>query len=439
MLNCCLYENQKKEFFFVETTKKPRFHYAWIIMLCGCCIVGIQLGVLAYTIGNFFLPLSQSLGVGVGSISLYQTVSAFSGALVFPTAAKLIQKYGMRRVLTCSTISAALAYAAMSQVTALWQVYLCAVWIGASGAFYGGATVPGMINNWFAKNNGTIYGTCLAVGALVGVVANPVIATVIKASDWRMGYLAIALITVVVMLPVSLVLVPLRPEDKGMRPYGADEAESEGAPAKGGPQPAATGVPAEVAFKSPAFFALLLCVPCFGIVYNITNHITTYASVIGLGATVGATLTSVSLVGGTLGKLTLGRFSDKRGAQGAITLAEGCAILGLLLVMLSQSFGSWMLVLAVFIFGYGASTTSLMGALLPKAVFGSRDYTRIMSYTSMAMSIGVGIISPVYGYLYDWTGTYVTAFCFAMGVAVLCVAAGIYAIRKGKTLLAQYQ
>ena len=98
-----------------------------------------------------------------------------------------------------------------------------------------------------------------------------------------------------------------------------------------------------------------------------------------------------------------------------------------------------MLVLAVFIFGYGASTTSLMGALLPKAVFGSRDYTRIMSYTSMAMSIGVGIISPVYGYLYDWTGTYVTAFCFAMGVAVLCVAAGIYAIRKGKTLLAQYE
>ena len=162
----------------METRKNSKFHYAWVIMFCGCCIVGIQLGVFAYTIGNFYLPVSQSLGVGVGDVALYQTMQAFASALMFPTATKLMNKYGMRKVLTVATLSAALAYAAMSQVNNLWTVYLCAVWIGLSSAFYGGATVPGMINNWFAKNNGTIYGTCLAVGALVGVAANPIIAAV---------------------------------------------------------------------------------------------------------------------------------------------------------------------------------------------------------------------------------------------------------------------
>ncbi|MBR5284005.1 MAG: MFS transporter [Clostridia bacterium] len=419
----------------METKKNSRFHYAWIIMFCGCCIVGIQLGVFSYTIGNFYLPLSRELNVGVGSIALYQTMSAFASALTFPTATKLMQKYGMRKVLTVATISAALAYTAMSRVNALWQVYLCAVWIGLSSAFYGGATVPGMINNWFAKNNGTIYGTCLAIGAFVGVAANPAIAAIINASSWRSGYLAIAIFTAVLMLPVSLFLVSLKPEDKGMKPYGAEEAEE----AKGGKtENKVTGVPAEIAFKSPAFIATLICVPCFGIVYNITNHITTYASVIGLGATFGATLTSVSLIGSTLGKLTLGTFSDKKGAKAAITLAEILAITGLVMVMLSRSIGSWLLVLAVFVFGYGASTTSLMGALLPRAVFGSRDYTKIMSYTSMAMSLGVGLVSPVYGYLYDWTGTYVTAFCFSIAISILCITTAHFALNKGKKLMDEH-
>lgn len=419
----------------METRKNSKFHYAWIIMFCGCCIVGIQLGVFSYTIGNFYLPLSQELNVGVGSIALYQTMSAFASALTFPTATKLMNKYGMRKVLTVATISAALAYAAMSRVNALWQVYLCAVWIGLSSAFYGGATVPGMINNWFAKNNGTIYGTCLAIGAFVGVAANPAIAAIISAFSWRSGYLAIAIFTAALMLPVSLFLVSLKPEDKGMKPYGAEEGEAAGA---GKTEVKATGVPAEIAFKSPAFIATLICVPCFGIVYNITNHITTYASVIGLGATFGATLTSVSLIGSTLGKLTLGTFSDKKGAKAAITLAEILAITGLILVMLSRSMGSWLLVLAVFVFGYGASTTSLMGALLPRAVFGSRDYTKIMSYTSMAMSIGVGLISPVYGYLYDWTGTYVSAFCFAITISILCITTAHFALNKGKKLMEEH-
>ena len=72
---------------------------------------------------------------------------------------------------------------------------------------------------------------------------------------------------------------------------------------------------------------------------------------------------------------------------------------------------------------------------MPRAVFGNRDYTKIMSYTSMSMSIGVGLLSPVYGYLYDWTGTYVTAFCFSIAIAVVCILTAHFALNKGKKLM----
>ena len=55
-----------KEVLFMEEAKGRHFHYAWVIMFCGCAIVGVNLGDLSYTIGNFYLPLSLELGVGVG-------------------------------------------------------------------------------------------------------------------------------------------------------------------------------------------------------------------------------------------------------------------------------------------------------------------------------------------------------------------------------------
>ncbi|MEA4921556.1 MAG: MFS transporter [Clostridiaceae bacterium] len=415
--------------------KKVGFHYAWVIMLCGCAIVGVNLGVFSYTIGNFYLPVSLELGVGVGSIALYQTMAAFASAFTFPIARRLLIKYNLRVVLTCSTISTILAYAVMSRITALWQVYACAIWIGFSIAFYSGVTVPLMINNWFRKNNGAVYGVCLAAGAVVGVFANPLLSKIISEYSWRAGYLAIAAITAFVMLPVSIFFVRMRPEEKGVRPYGAEDvpldAEIKSTEHK-------SGVPASVAFKSSAFYAVLICTPCLGIVFNVTNHITTYATVIGIGSSVGAYLTSISLIGGTLGKLTLGRFSDKYGIKFSLTLAEACAIGGILMVVLSTWAGSWLLFPGVFIFGYGASTTSLMGALIPKAVFGERDYAQILSYTSMAMSVGVGLISPIYGFIYDISGSYLPSFGFAICIGVLCLASAYYSIIHGEKLMKKY-
>ncbi len=418
----------------MEGKTAPRFHYAWVIMLCGCCIIGLNLGIFAYTIGNFYLPVSLELGVGVGSVAIYQTISAFASALTFPTARKLLARFDLRWVMTGSTLGAILGYLGMSRVHALWQVYVCAAWIGVCIAFYGGVTVPLMISNWFRRNNGTIYGICLAAGAITGVIANPIISRIIRSSDWRHGYMAIAAITAIVMLPVSLFLVRMKPEEKGLRPLG-DEETPDGAPA---PAREKTGVPAAAAFRSFAFIATLICAPLFGVVFNVTNHITTYASVIGIGAGVGATLTSVSLVGGTLGKMTLGRISDKKGVRFAITLAEGCAIAGILMVVLSTWIGAWLLFPAVFIFGYGASTTSLMGALLPRAVFGDRDYDTILSYTSMATSIGTGFISPVYGFIYDFTGSYLPSFAFALCMAVICLTMAHAAITSGDRLKARF-
>ena len=100
--------------------------------------------------------------------------------------------------------------------------------------------------------------------------------------------------------------------------------------------------------------------------------------------------------------------------------------------------GSWLLFPAVFVFGYGASTTSLMGALIPRAVFGDRDYDKIMSYTSTAMSIGSGLLCPVYGYLYDFTGSYLPSFAYAVGMALICVTCANIAIIKGGRMMKEY-
>ena len=56
----------------------------------------------------------------------------------------------------------------------------------------------------------------------------------------------------------------------------------------------------------------------------------------------------------------------------------------------------------------------------------------------MSMSLGAGLINPVYGYIYDATGSYLPSFGFALGIAVLCITMAYTAIADGKKLMQKY-
>ena len=68
-----------------------KIHYAWWIMI-ACCAITSCTGFVMTSGGNFFRPVAEDLGIGVGQLMLYITIASLTMAALFPTAAKLLGK-----------------------------------------------------------------------------------------------------------------------------------------------------------------------------------------------------------------------------------------------------------------------------------------------------------------------------------------------------------
>lgn len=206
-----------------------RIHYAWFI-LAGCCILqGTSLGLLSNCVGVFYSPVCTELGFEMGEFAFYRTLFAISSALMLPAAAKSFQKADVRIVISLAAVIYGLGSAAMGSFHELWQWYGAGILQGAASAFLCMVPAPILLNNWFYKKTGTAVGISAAFSGLMGMAGSSALGVMIPSLGWRVSYWVMGILCMVLILPVSVFVLRYRPEDMGMRAYGAEgEALFEG-------------------------------------------------------------------------------------------------------------------------------------------------------------------------------------------------------------------
>ncbi len=55
---------------------KNKIHFAWFVLIGLCITVGLGKAALNNTAGLFITPISEDLGIGVGNLTLYLSISA---------------------------------------------------------------------------------------------------------------------------------------------------------------------------------------------------------------------------------------------------------------------------------------------------------------------------------------------------------------------------
>ena len=73
--------------------KKP--HYAWIILLGVILIRGFAGGGINSVSGLFLYPVSRDIGVGIGTLSIYLSITSIVMVLWLPLAGRLINRYDL--------------------------------------------------------------------------------------------------------------------------------------------------------------------------------------------------------------------------------------------------------------------------------------------------------------------------------------------------------
>ena len=275
---------------------------------------------------------------------------------------------------------------------------------------------PIILGNWFAKKTGLAVSIAMSCSGIAAAIMNPIAAALIAGVGWRTSYLIAAAIAAVIVLPCTLFLIRFKPEDKGLLPYGIDEASESGA--EEATSIMAEGVPARRAFRSPSFWLLALVLAMIAILSSFSQLLPVYMETIGMVAMVGL-IASMAMIGQFVGTLGLGAVSDRFG--GTATGLVGFAIAGvgfLLLIFFGQMvFGD---LAGGVLYGAALALGSVAPPLLCRNAYGNRDFAKLYSSLMLVINGMAFVGMPLLSLTLDLTGSFYPALWLGF---VLCVVA----------------
>lgn len=396
-------------------SKNKKYHYAWIVLIGLCLIrsfsnVGINVGA-----GLYLKSVSDDIGVGIGSLSLYFSISSIVTVLWLPFAGKLVNKTNARLITIIAVILQGGGFALLGVMNSVWGWYILSIPIGMGGAILVNLIGPVLINRWFAKNTGLAIGILMSTGGILGAILQPLTTNIIASRGWRFTYIAIGILVLVVVIISALIFLSSSPQDKNMQAYGAGEV---GNPQTDNIQKRSFGVEAAVARKSIAFYLLIIFMIALTGFGAFAQHTTTYGLQLGYSMqTIGMAL-SFSMIGTAIGAIAIGVVSDK---IGILPTSIGMLVIGIVAVILLFISGSTFVIFAIgtFLHGLGSVSIGVLAPLLTGAFFGAKDYESLFSNIMMGPSLASIIILPLYGFIYDALGGYSVVFIVMLAMLVI--------------------
>jgi len=389
----------------------PRFFYGYIVVGAALLIMAIMWG--AYnSFGIFFKPVltdfNWTRAIISGALSLSWIVQGLLGIVM----GRLTDRFGPRVVLTISGLLVGLGYLLMSQVGAVWQLYLFyGVIIGAG---MGGSWVPivSTVARWFAKRRNLMTGIVLSgvsIGTLIGA---PVASRLISAYDWRMSYIVVGGIVLVVGV-LAAQFLRRDPTQANQEPYSGSEGE------KQEPVSETHSLSLREAVHTQQFWLASGMFFCLGFcVYTIMAHIVLHANGLGISPTSAADI--LATIGGLsiVGRIVLGSAADRFGNRRVFII--GFILMAATLFWLVPAKEAWELYLFAAVFGlaFGGCITS--ESPLVARLFGLSSHGLILGVVNLlGFTLGAAVGPLIAGYIFDMTSSYQLAFIVTAATGVV--------------------
>src|SRR5215469_4281066 len=175
----------------------------WVVFatICGLLVGAGPINV--FTFGVFLKPITEDLGVSRGLFSTALTFHATIAAIVLPIIGWLVDRWGARRIMLPGLFLYALATAsyALLQASPLLLTFLIFALTGLVGGVQSPIPYAAVIAQWFDRQRGLALGIGTA-GVGLGVALMPqVAALLIGAVGWRLAYVGLAIVVLVVTFP----------------------------------------------------------------------------------------------------------------------------------------------------------------------------------------------------------------------------------------------
>jgi MFS family permease len=392
-----------------DSRESPR---GWLVVLAAMIGVAVGLSPIPfYTIGMFAPELSREFGWSFASMMGSIAVQSAVVMVVSPLAGFAVDRYGARPVALVSLFLFGLCFMSLS-LNQGSLVLFYGQWVVMSVLGVGtlSATWTRVVNGWFDRNRGLAFGIASTGTGLTGFLIKPFAAWMIAEFGWRMAFVAIGALPIVIGLPVIFALFR---ENRQLAAPGQMMSGTAEQP------PAEYGMTLREALRSPRFWIMaaaffLIAFALTAPTPNLENILKTFRFDLADIGQIAASFGLAVIAGRVIGGWMLDRF-----------WAPGCAFV----ILLLPALGSWLFagdslsggaaLVAVLCIGFGAGFEFDLLAFLISRYFGQRNYGVIYGCFYTVIACGGGLGPVVYGYAFDSTGTYAAALMSGIGCILI--------------------
>ncbi|HSF03434.1 MAG TPA: MFS transporter, partial [Solirubrobacterales bacterium] len=356
----------------------------WLIVAALFTVTfGVSTPLAAY--GVFLPVLAETFGWSRGAIATALSVNLMIGGLMGFGIGSLADRHGPRLPLVATVALAGAAFALVSTVGTLWQLYLLVGLMGGIGmsSFY--LLSASTVVRWFADRRGLAIALVFVGFNLGYITSGPLTAWLIASVGWRAAYALLGggcgLVTTLAALTVRL---PRATETPGPQaPQRRDDRAR--VPGSGGPD-----FTLRQALVSPRQWGLNVSwLLLGGLTVMLTVHVVPFARDRGIGlAGASLALTGYGL-GAVTGRIAGGAVSDRVGIFTTVRTGYVLQAVALLALVLLPSHEMLVASLAVFGVGVAASDTMIMRAI--PDVFGLRALGGIMGVLTLGWRFGAAL------------------------------------------------
>ena len=362
-------------------------------------LVIMAMALTSSTMSFFLEPICESLQISRGSFSLIFSLMSVAGALSNPFVGQYAGKKGVRGILFLTGLWTGVCMILLSMVTTLWMLYAVAFCLGLFGSSCVCLCGNVMVQQaYFGPQASGILGAVMAGSGVGGMFFSLIIPRVIALFGWQTGMRAMG-ISWLALVWLGMILMGKQEMPQFSQANGA----------------VGLGMTRAEALKSPKLYLQMAVIVVISACCGLQQQLPSLLGSKGFSDGQVSLMISVMTIFLALGKFGQGLLYGKIGVEkgGVLTMAA-FAVGGLALL---TDFFVWpgLLLLAV---GFGVYTTLL--PMVVRWVFGSREYASIWALITTVGCAGTFVGYPLWGTIYDLTGTYTLGL---IGAAILLAGA----------------
>lgn len=406
----------------LQETKKTGIHYAWKIMI-SCCALYITVGLLNNTQGLYYPAICADLGCKTSAFTFITVISGLAAMIALGIVDRVYNKYQTRWVLFLMITIYAGTFYLRTLVRSFLAFYIIYIVMGIASAFLIYVPIPMLINIWFKERRGFALGVSLLMSGISAAISSPIISRSIESIGWQKTSALNALIGFAVSAPIVLIFVRNKPQDIGLLPYGANEADAEEYEAAMSETKKAAG--SKISLGSLGEEKRIKLIICFimavilMLIAGIYHQFATFAESIGVSSAVGAALLSLDMIGNMGSKAIQGVCIDRFGSRKTLTVS-------FVLVMISMIFLCMynvpaLLYAGALLTGISAANNGIAIPVMLESFSDGEEYVYCISRVTMGTMLATAFATYIGNAIYDICGTYTVEFVLYAVLQLVCL------------------